>query len=142
MKNFMLTQGGVLMQIADADIAKWRAQGSFMSSEGPTMVPTALGHADAQAMGGLMKLSKNFVFWLTQDFRIVFVTQDGLIDNGGKFWKLRFEWRGLSEDGKPAVSAARFERKVKAEETLPAVEAAIAQFVKQFTAAGTTKPVN
>jgi hypothetical protein len=69
---------------------------------------------------------------LTPDFRVCFTTKDGLIDSGGKRWKVRLEWRGVGKDGKAGVSGAQFERKVTPDEALPALEGAISQLAAQF----------
>jgi hypothetical protein len=131
MKHYLLTPEG-LKQIADADLLRWRAQGSFMNAEGPTTIPSRMTPGDVEALGGLLGKAENFVYWMAPDFRVIFATKDGAIDNGGKWWKIRFEWRGVDKNGKAGVSAARFERKITAEEVLPAIESTITNMVKAF----------
>lgn len=133
MKHFMLTAEGI-KQIANADLLRWRAQGSFMSAEGPTTFPTRIVPSDVDALRALMAKAENFAYWMTPDFRICFTTKDGLIDGGGKRWAVRLEWRGVGKDGKAGVSGARFERKVTPEEALPALEGAITQLAADFMA--------
>jgi len=132
MKHYLLTPEG-LKKIQDADLLRWRAQGSFMNAEGPTTIPTRLTPGDAEALKSLMGKADNFAYWMAPDFRVVFTTKDGAIDNGGKWWKIRFEWRGVDKNGKAGVSGARFERKVTPEQALPAIEATIASMVKAFS---------
>lgn len=134
MKHFMLTEDGI-KQIADADLLRWRAQGSFMNGSGPTTFPLRVVPKDVEALRALMGKAQNFAYWMTPDFRVCFTTKDGAIDSGGKRWKVRLEWRGVGKDGKAGVSGAQFERKVTPEEALPALEGAVSQLAEQFVQA-------
>lgn len=127
----MLSSEGI-KQIADADLLRWRAQGSFMNATGPTTFPLRIVPKDVEALRALMGKAENFAYWLTPDFRVCFTTKDGLIDSGGKRWKVRLEWRGVDKNGKAGVSGARFERKVTPDEVLPALEGAITRLASQF----------
>lgn len=130
----MLTEEGI-KQIAEADLLRWRAQGSFMNGSGPTTFPLRIAPKDVETLRALMEKAQNFVYWMTPDFRVCFTTKDGLIDSGGKRWKVRLEWRGVGKNGKAGVSGAQFERKVTPDEALPALEGAISQLAAQFVQA-------
>ena len=114
MKHFLLTPEG-LKQIPESDLLSYRERGSFMVGGGPLTMPTHLADSDANAIEGLLAKGQNFAYWFTPDCRAKFVTKDGVVKSSGKWWKVAIEWRSITKDGKPAVSAARTERRLTTE---------------------------
>lgn len=122
MKNFFLSPEGV-KTIEENQLKEWARQsyGGFMNTSGPVMLPLALEPSCGDAVQTILASKKNFVFWFTPDFRAVFVTKDGAVSSNGLWWKIRYEWRGVSVTGKPLPSVARFDRRIKTEEVIPAL---------------------
>lgn len=134
MKQYLYSTEGC-QQVPEDVLVTCRAQGGFMNAEGPVSLPIALGKPEADAVGELLKKGKNFTFWFTPDFRVVFVTKDGAVDASGKWWKIRFEWRSMDKHGKAAASIARFDRRVQPEMILPALENAFTDMAGKISAA-------
>src|SRR5271169_3832137 len=125
MKNYLLSPEG-LQLITDEILAVWNKQGGFMSTSGPTMMPLKLEQNWSDAIEGLLRKKQNFIFWITPDFRVVFVTKNGVVTSNGAWWKIRYEWRSQSADGKTVPSVARFDRQIKTAEVLPALATSFA----------------
>ena len=121
-------------QIAETDLAQWKLNGGFMSAGGDIIFPVQLLVEEAEAIAKLLARGQNFVWWFTSDFRTIFVTRDGVIDSAGKWWKVRFEWRGVDRQGKPASNIAHFGKKVRPDVILPAIENLFANFVVNLEA--------
>lgn len=134
MKNYLLSKDG-LKQISEVDLARFKSQGGFMSTDGQVLFPRQLVKEEADAVGELLSRAQNFVYWFTPDFRACFVTKDGLINTSGKFWKVRFEWRGVDAKGRTAAAVARFEKKVPIDMILPALENAFSNLLANIQAA-------
>lgn len=134
MKHYAYTPEGT-KQVPEDVLISCRAQGGFMSKDGPVRMPMKLGKPEADGVGELLKKGKNFVFWFSPDFRVVFITKDGAIDSAGKWWKIRFEWRSVSKTGEVAASIARFDRRVPPDVILPALENAFDGMAQKIAAA-------
>lgn len=134
MKQYLYSSEG-LQQVPEDVLLRCRVQGGFMNAEGPVSLPIALGKPEADAVGELLKKNKNFIFWFSPDFRVVFVTKDGAVDAAGKWWKIRFEWRSTDSRGNAAASIARFDRRVPPETILPALENAFTDMASKISAA-------
>ena len=121
MKQYLYSTEGV-RQVPEDVLLRCREQGGFMNDSGPVSLPIRLGKPEADGVGELLQKGKNFAFWFSPDFRVIFTTRDGAVDTAGKWWKIRFEWRSVNSQGRASVSIARFDRRVPPEAILPALE--------------------
>ncbi len=136
MKHYLLTPVG-LKRILNQDVAKWQLQGGFMKAEGSVLVPVALGQPDADCIEGLLKLAENFVYWFTPDYRAAFTTKEARA-HAERAWKIRFEVRGMSKNGKACTQTARVDGKVYAHNVIKVIAEVFTSWGKQHGAAAAT----
>lgn len=120
-----------LRPVPEANLIRAAKLGGFLG-HGAVQMPTGLGEPEAASLRELIGKKKNFTFWFSPDFRVVFLTKDGVIDSGGKWWKIRIEWRALDSRGLAAPSVARFDRRVPAEHVLGALGGAFQSMGAEF----------
>jgi hypothetical protein len=130
MKHYLLTPEG-LKRITDKDVETWRLQGGFMKTEGPVMLPVALGQPDVECIELLLEGTENFVYWFTPDFRVAFTTKKGLSERG---WKLRFELRGTGKDGKAGTQSLRIDGKIRSDGVIKVIAEVFLSMGKKYGA--------